>query len=482
MSNKNSRIWIVDDDLQFMECVKEFFESQEFQIETFESPSQLLHSLQSTTSKPHVILSDLHFPDSNGFDLIADIKKIDGEIPIIIMTGDSEVDTALKAIDCGAYDFTLKPLHMKKLLISVERAAQFHRTNLINTQFHQLSTPSAANKTLGLKGVIGNSPQILKVFDLVKRVAPSNATVCIYGESGSGKEVIARSIHELSPRSQKPFVAINCSAIPENLLETELFGHAKGAFTGAVDKKFGLFETAEGGTLFLDEIAELTLPLQAKLLRVIQERKIKRVGENIYRDIDVRIITATHRNMKLEVAQKRFRDDLYYRLNVIPINLPPLRERKEDIYPLANFFLTKLASINKTAPKKLSQEALQFLYVQEWKGNVRELENALERASILSESPEITVKDFMLLDSLDIPNKYEKVEQEKKLVANFFEDIKNSGDIRTLDEITDMYIQFVLRHTVGAREEAAKLLGIDRKTLYRRMSKYNLNKTNNRLQ
>jgi two-component system response regulator HydG len=472
MSFKNSQIWIVDDDLKFIECIKTFFDSQSFITRIFDCPDDLLKDFRdSKIERPHLILSDLHFPETLGFELLKEIKAIDQNLPVIIMTGDDDVDVAVQAVEAGAYDFVLKPLHLKKLLISVERALKQNHSNIINDQFNQLVMPSLEQRSLGIKGVIGNSPKMLKVFDLVKRVAPSTATVCISGESGTGKEVIAKCIHELSPRASKPFVAINCSAIPENLLESELFGHAKGAFTGAIEKKLGLFETANGGTLFLDEIAELSLPLQAKLLRVVQERKVKRVGENTYLDIDVRILTATHADLKQSVGDKTFREDLYYRLNLIPIHLPPLRERKEDIYPLANFFLTKLALLNKTMPKKLSPEALQFLYVQEWRGNVRELENSLERATVLCEKSLIEIKDLMLVEDPEAEDKYAYLQNKKELAATFFSEMALSSEIRTLDEISDLYIQFVLSRTAGVKDEAAKLLGIDRKTLYRRMVK-----------
>lgn len=317
---KNSHIWIVDDDTHFLGCVKDFFETNSFIIRSFTTPAALLDAFDhEKTNRPQLILSDLHFPEVLGIELLEEVKKRDIHLPVIIMTGDCNTEIAITAVEAGAYDYVIKPLHLKQLLLSVKRAIQQRNTDLANLQFHQIASPSPASQSIGIKGVVGSSPKILKVFDLVKRVAPSSATICISGESGTGKEIITKCIHELSPRGKMPFVAINCSAIPESLLESELFGHAKGAFTGAIDKKLGLLESANGGTLFLDEIAELSMQLQAKLLRVIQERKIMRVGENSYRDIDVRIITATHKDISQEVAKKRFREDLFYRINVIPI-------------------------------------------------------------------------------------------------------------------------------------------------------------------
>jgi two-component system response regulator HydG len=304
-----------------------------------------------------------------------------------------------------------------------------------------------------------------KVFEYVRRIANSTATVFISGESGTGKEVIAKAIHQFSDRRKNPFVAINCSAIPDNLLETELFGHARGAFTGAVDKKVGLFETAEGGTLLLDEIADLSLPLQGKILRVLQDRKIKRVGENNYRDIDVRIITATHKCLAVEVQENRFREDLFFRLNVIPLHIPPLRERMEDVVPLAEFFLEKLARLNHGMLKRLSPKAIQFLNKEYWRGNVRELENYLERSMVLSTQEEIQAEDFQLLDS-------NQLQQDSPRAMKNSQDCFSTHELIDLESLNDAYIQYVLKKKQGSKDEAAKLLGIDRKTLYRKLSKH----------
>jgi transcriptional regulator with PAS, ATPase and Fis domain len=300
-------------------------------------------------------------------------------------------------------------------------------------------------------------------MELAKRVSSSQASIIISGESGSGKEVVARAVHELGDRKNQPFIAINCSAIPENLLESELFGYAKGAFTGATGSKIGLFEEANNGTLFLDEIGDLALALQAKLLRVLQERKIKRIGENQTRDITARIICATHKNLKKEVEQGRFREDLFFRLNVIPIYMPPLRERKEDILPLSEYFLKKFSLMNNVNIKGFSKGAIQKLEGLPWQGNVRELENAIERAVVLASSETIEPED---LPTPEMPHHHEDVKIEKAEEDTSIFKIEN---LMTLEEISKRYIEFVFKKNNYAKEQTAKELNIDRKTLYRKL-------------
>lgn len=306
--------------------------------------------------------------------------------------------------------------------------------------------------------IIGRSPKFLSALDIARRVAPSSASILITGESGTGKEIFAQFIHAQSQRKNGPFVAINCAAIPENLLESELFGHAKGSFTGAQDKRVGLFEEAENGTLFLDEVGDLSMPLQAKLLRVLQERKIKRVGENQDRSINCRIISATHRELAHEVQEGRFREDLYFRLNVIPILIPPLRDRPEDLLPLANEFLIKYAKQNHCLSKPLSKEAVRFILENHWRGNVRELENAIERAVVLSQGAEISPEDFLPTS--------EPVEISDG--SNTFL-IRYADRLPTLDEVTRKYIVYAVARKGGARDQTAREIGIDRKTLYKRL-------------
>ncbi|MGZ3781748.1 MAG: sigma-54 interaction domain-containing protein [Pseudobdellovibrionaceae bacterium] len=306
--------------------------------------------------------------------------------------------------------------------------------------------------------IIAHSSRFLAVLEVARRVATSSANVLITGESGTGKEIIARMIHDLSHRGKENFVPINCSAIPEQLLESELFGYARGAFTGAIGPKAGLFEEANGGTLFLDEIGDLDLHLQAKLLRVLQEKKIKRVGENHYRSLNVRILAATHNDLSECVQQKKFREDLYFRLNVVPIEIPPLRERSEDILPLARYFLKKYSLKHQIKEKHFSSEVDGYLLNQSWSGNVRELENAIERAVILSTGNVIAVSDLAAgaKHTVCLDTVFERLFQKE-------------GRILSLEEVCQQYIEYVLRVNKGLREKTAKDLGIDRKTLYRKI-------------
>jgi two-component system response regulator HydG len=377
------------------------------------------------------------------------------------MTSEGSVETAVEAIESGAYDFVLKPLHVPQLLISVQRAlflseVQIENNNLKNFFQDEVNYP---------KGIIGKSPGFKKALELAKRVSNTQSNILITGESGSGKEVIARAIHDLGDKKDGPFIAINCSAIPEALLESELFGHAKGSFTGAHEKKIGLFEEANKGTLFLDEIGDLSISLQAKLLRVLQERKVKRIGENQYRDITARIICATHKDLRREVSEGRFREDLFFRLNVIPIYLPPLRERKDDILPLSEYFLKKFSQLNNINLKGFSKEAMVKLELNKWKGNVRELENTIERAVVLSTS------DYILPD--DLANEEDMLTSMNDS-ANDFHSLVGDKTI-TLEELSKKYIGFVFQKNQGAKEQTARDLGIDRKTLYRKLKEMDIN-------
>jgi DNA-binding NtrC family response regulator len=378
------------------------------------------------------------------------------------MTAHRSVEVALKAIDAGAYDFVVKPLHFPQLQVSVERALHFSRIREENQTLRAVVSGGEASN----QGIIGKSQKFVRALDLAKRVANSAAHVLIMGESGSGKEVIARAIHNFGSRKKGSFVAINCSAIPENLLEAELFGHAKGSFTGAIEKRIGLFEEATGGTLFLDEIGDLSLPLQAKLLRVLQERKIKRIGENQVRSIDVRVISATHKNLRQEVQEGRFREDLFFRLNVIPIMLPPLRERIEDIMPLSEFFLKKHAALNGSGAKGYTKAAAEYLMKNPWRGNVRELENVIERAVVLCKSTLIDVTDLKFEEELRVLNATEGADSALDDRGKF---VVPESKILPLNELINKYIEFALKINNGAKDRTAKELGVDRKTLYRRV-------------
>jgi transcriptional regulator with PAS, ATPase and Fis domain len=304
--------------------------------------------------------------------------------------------------------------------------------------------------------IIGQSPSFQSALQTARSVSSCTSSVLILGESGSGKEMIARTVHESGTRRSGPFVPLNCSAIPETLLESELFGYARGAFTGAQHARPGLFEEAHGGTLFLDEISDLSLPLQAKLLRVLQDKSVKRVGENHYRDVDIRIVAATHENLRKAVEQKIFREDLFFRLNVIPINIPPLRERLEDILPLANYFIERTCKVNDRPLMHLSEEAQAYLTTYPWPGNVRELENAIERVVVLNHRQEIGSEHFSFLEEI-MPS------------TDFSVNIESETEIRPIEEVMQKYIQHALAVNKGQKNKTAKDLGIDRKTLYRKL-------------
>jgi DNA-binding NtrC family response regulator len=455
MSTKKM-IFVVDDDLDTQEMILQFLEAKNYNTKGFLSAELALDEIAMDPKACDVLLTDLILPQMSGLTLMEELLAQGFSSPIILMTGHKTAEMAVAAVAAGAYDFIAKPIRFTQLQVSIERAVYLNKVRDENTTLRSVVESKDGS---GIESLIGKSPLFLKAVDLVKRVAASNSSVLITGESGSGKEVFARAIHQLGKGSRKPFVAINCSSIPENLLESELFGHAKGAFTGAIDKKIGLFEEAEGGTLFLDEIGDLSLALQAKVLRAIQERKIKRVGENQMRSIDIRIISATHKNFKIEIANKTFREDLFYRLNVIPIHVPALRARTEDILLLAEFFLKKFAILNKSSIRGFTADAKEVLLKNPWPGNVRELQNCIERAVVLSQGSLVTTQD---LEHLSTPQDLEEVTQERKVDGFYLP----ATPILPLEEVVRLYMTHALESNLGAKEQTAKALGINRKTLY----------------
>lgn len=469
-----TKMLVVDDDLSICDLLVAYFKPRGYDVHTFVDAESALAEIKSKVKKWDILISDLQLPQMSGSKFVEAVKDINPELPIIFITATNSVETAVEAIHNGACDFIIKPIHLPQLQISVERALNISKLNQNITELRQhIKAKDSKHSSM----IIGRSPKLLAALDVAKKVASSNANIFISGESGSGKEVFARYIHAESNRSKGPFIAINCSAIPENLLESELFGHAKGAFTGAAEKKIGLFAEAENGTLFLDEIGDLSLPLQAKLLRVVQERKIKRVGENELRPINVRIISATHKNLSHEVLENRFREDLFFRLNVIPINVPNLRSRSEDILPLAEHFFKKYALINNCPATEFSREAKKYLIENPWKGNVRELENAVERAVVMCTSTSIQLSDF-LISSADVesnmnfvqsqPIQAEGVPATEPNDSEFFA-LKVQNSLPELQEVIQRYIEFAVQRNGGAKDRTAKEIGIDRKTLYKKM-------------
>ncbi len=463
---KLSTLMIIDDDPDLLDLLCSFFKQRGYNVVTYEDARIALEEIENRKVAVDVVLSDFKLPVMTGVDFIKRIRKLNLVLPIILMTAEGSLEVSLEAIEAGAYDFVLKPLHFPQLLISVQRALFLNQVQTENTNLKSLFNEQ---DFLGLKGVIGRSTGFKAAMELAKRVSSSQANIIISGESGSGKEVVAKAVHDLGDRKNQPFVAINCSAIPENLLESELFGYAKGAFTGAMGSKIGLFEEANNGTLFLDEIGDLALPLQAKLLRVLQERKIKRIGENQPRDITARIICATHKNLKKEVEAGRFREDLFFRLNVIPIYMPPLRDRKEDILPLSEYFLKKFSLMNNVNLKGFSKEAIKKLESLPWQGNVRELENAIERAVVLATNDLIEVDDLPSHDHTASDGKADGSGSNALFTVN---------SLMTLEDVSKKYIEFIFKRNNYAKEQTAKELDIDRKTLYRKLKEiesYELN-------
>lgn len=456
---KKARLLIIDDDQDVQELISSFFRVRNYEVIPYDDAQKALEDLTQGKVQCDVIITDLMLPGISGIEFTQRMKAMGNAVPIILITANKKVEVAVEAISAGAYDFVVKPLHFPQLLVSVERALYLTE---VKEEITTLKTVVQLQEgPTSLEGVVGKSQGIKNALDLARRVAKSSANILITGESGTGKEVIAKAIHAMGARKKAPFVAINCSAIPENLLESELFGHAKGSFTGASDKKMGLFEEADGGTLFLDEIGDLSLPLQAKLLRVLQERKIKRIGENQFRPVNARILSATHKNLRVEIQEKRFREDLFFRLNVIPIWIPPLRERKEDILPLAEFFLRKFSALNGTRVKQFSKDALEYLLNNQWVGNVRELENTIERSVVLSAS------DIIRLEDVATVTQEHGVEVQDE--SDFKFPTSPNAKILTVEELVNKYVQHVLQLNHGVKEKTAKDLQIDRKTLYRRL-------------
>ena len=466
-NSTNARILLLDDDLDFQKLVEASFRSKGYVFTSYGDPSEAFSRAKTDLdffSNFDLVLTDFRMPKVSGMEFLAQFRVLAPETPIILLTSTNRVSLAVDAIRAGAYDFVVKPINVPQLGLSIERALAWGALQRQNCTLR-----SSIKESWSFNGIVGKSAGMQVVFDLGKRVARSSSSVLVLGESGTGKEVIAKAIHQGSPRAAQPFVAINCSAIPEALLESELFGHAKGSFTGAADKRIGLFEEANGGTLFLDEIADLNLPLQAKLLRVLQERKIKRIGENVEREIDVRILAATHGDLRAAVKAGRFREDLYFRLNVIQIRIPPLRERREDIIPLALHFFEKFSALNKGVAKGFSRDALAHLESLSWKGNVRELENTIERAVVLAQSERIETSD--LANYEDISSLQTEFNESAELPTNsdcFVVRFKD-GRKHSLDEMANQYVRYVVDSVGGVKDRARKVLDIDRKTLSRKL-------------
>jgi DNA-binding NtrC family response regulator len=390
-------------------------------------------------------LVDLRMPDMDGLLVLKRLAAIQPGVPVLILTAFATIETAIEAIQAGAYDYLSKPFRMEEIRLAVRRTLEARRLVQENQQYRQ-----ELRDRYRVENLVGQSPKMVEIYKLVARVASVDTTVLIQGETGTGKELVARAIHYASPRSDRPFLVVDCTTLPEALFESEVFGHERGAFTGAVAARRGLLEQAQGGTCLLDEVGDLSTPLQAKLLRVIQERVIRRVGGNEAIPIDLRIIAATNRDLRKRVEDGAFREDLYFRLNVVVITVPPLRERGQDVPLLARHFLAKYAPASGKPGMGIAPETLARLTAYHWPGNVRELEHAVERAVTLSSSPLLLPEFFPL---------------ELRGTAPRGPRLPSAG--MTLEEVKRWYVDRVLEETGGNKLQAAELLGIDRRTLYR---------------
>ena len=450
--NNTVKLLLIDDDKCDLSLLEALCKKLKFSYESFSSPKKCMMSLKNHNKNiPFLIISDINMPEVSGFQVLEYLKDQHSYTPIIFVSGVDDIKNPIMAMRAGAFDFLTKPINFDLFEVRVKSAIEkiLADAKLSLMQDNILSGRSIRN-------FVGKSEEIKSIYEMIFKVARFDSTVLIRGESGVGKERVARAIHEGSDRSEGNFVAVNCASIPESLIESELFGYTKGAFTGADRDKIGLIEESSGGTLFLDEIGELPMHVQAKLLRVLQEKSVRPVGEKQSREIDLRVVCATHKNLEEMLINKKFREDLFYRLNVIPIKIPPLRERKEDLEILIPYILK---NINQKwgLEKKIGPDQFLQLLQYDWPGNVRELENVLERAFVLSSSNELKSNHF------NLANKHELE------VDNIFS-LNGSSVMPSLEEVELLYISEVMRRT-STKDEAAKILGIGRKTLYRKEEK-----------
>ncbi len=452
-----SKIFVIEDDPELREVMATILRVEGYEYETFGEGKSAIKRFSE--SPADLVITDLKLPELNGIEILKELKGIEPNIPVIMITAYGTTESAVEALKSGAYDYIQKPFDVEELKLTIKKALEttsLRRENILLRQQLRLK--------YGFDNIIGSSFEMVQVFDLIRRIKDLKTNVLILGESGTGKELVARAIHYNSERRDKPFVAINCGAIPENLMESELFGHKRGAFTGAVANKDGLLKIADKGTVFFDEIAEMPPHLQVKLLRFLQDRTFTPVGSTELESVDVRVIAASNRDLEAEVMQGRFREDLYYRLNVVQINLPPLRARKEDIPLLANYFVEKYArELNKDI-KRISNSAMELLMNYPFPGNVRELENAIERAVALETT------DTILPESL--PIKLTRINN--NLDKEQFKLPEKGLDLE--QTIMNIEREFILQalHRTSRIEEAAQLLGLKERALRYKLKKHGI--------
>lgn len=442
--SKRTKLLIVDDESIVRESLHDWLAGVGYDVEVAESGEEALRIIK--LKKIKIMLADLVMPGMDGIELMKEARKIVPTISTIIITAHATIETAISAIREGAHDYVEKPFCPEKVELLIGKLVEHQKLIEENIILRQ-----KIKDRFQFEGIIAKSPKMLKIFELIKTVAPTNATVLITGETGTGKEIVARAIHHQSPRRNKAFIATSCAALPESLLESELFGYEKGSFTGAVERKKGKFEAGHRGTFFLDEIGEINANTQIHLLRALEEKKITRIGSNEEIPVDVRVITATNKDLRAKVMEGQFREDLYYRLKVVTINLPPLKDRREDILPLAEHFLKKYSEENNRGIINFAPEVIEFMLHYAWPGNVRELENIVEHGVILSKNNTITLAE---------------------LPSDIIQPI--STEEKTIEAVTRNHILKVLEETKGNISKAAEILGVRRMTLYNKLKKYNL--------
>ncbi len=442
---KKPKLLVVDDEDIVRESLCDWLSSVGYKVLTAKCGDEALEIIK--LKKIKIMVADLIMPGMDGIELMKKARDIVPTISTVIITAHGTIQTAITAMREGAYDFIEKPFCPEKVELIIRNLVEHH--NLVE---ENITLRRKIEDKHSFEGIIAKSPKMIKIFELIKTVAPTNTTVLITGESGTGKEIVARAIHHQSHRRNKPFIVTSCAALPESLLESELFGYEKGSFTGAVERRKGKFEAADTGTLFLDEIGEIDGNTQVHLLRALEEKKITRIGSNEEIGVNVRIIAATNKKLRTLIEQEKFREDLYYRLNVVTIDLPPLRSRREDILPLAEHFLKKYAKENDRPVRSFSAEVVEFMLNYDWPGNVRELENMIERGVVLSKDKAITLAEF--------PQELTNPAQSKG---------------KTLEALERNHILKVLDETSGNIARTARILGIHRMTLYNKLKKYDIN-------
>lgn len=448
-SEPRARVLVVEDEEIIREILLKTLDEEGYHVDAVETGEDALKALDSQLYD--LVLLDLNLPGMHGLNVLAAAPAVQTDAQFIVMTAFGTVDTAVEAMKLGAYDYINKPFRTEELLMTLERAREEADLRREVAQLRRQAGEGMQSR------IVGRTAAMQRLFDMIERVAPTRATVLVVGETGTGKELVARAIHDLSDRARRPFVAVNCSALPESLLESELFGHMKGSFTGAIQNKRGLFEEASGGTLFLDEISTVSPAIQVKLLRVLQERKIKRVGGRETVAVDFRLLAATNVDLAKLVEEDGFREDLFYRLNVFPIMVPPLRERREDIALLANHFRLRFAEENGIEPPELPPETLSRMMAYDWPGNVRELENFIERGVIMHAGARSIPFD---------PPQGVGRRPERELLT------RSRDDQWDLERLEREYILEILEETHWHQGEASEILGINRRTLYRKLRKY----------